>query len=188
MGQKYPQPQQGQAKSREEGGSVAPAGVWEHPETGKFAITTEDPLFGNAMSQAFLQAGFRFVREAKPEEIKTLPQLDLERRADERETLRGLSARLEKFENVATENEQLTARIKKLEDEKKRRDEADAAKAAEDATEDQKPSEKPLDAQNDTDVRATAEAEGVDLSGANTVKEKRALVQAARDAKKESEN
>jgi hypothetical protein len=52
--------------------------------------------------------------------------------------------------------------------------------------------EKPLEKQNETEVKATAAREGVDLTGADSVKAKRAAVQAHRDAaeklKEESEN
>lgn len=182
MVQAYPNPQQGQGISKEEGGPLAPAGVWEHPDSGQRAITLEDPLFGNAQSQAFKRLAFKFVRPADPDEIKTMPQLAIDSRAADENNMKGLSARLDKLENVSAENEKLAARVKELEAEKLARDQTDAAAKKDDTS-----SEKPLNIQNDTEVRATAEAEGVDLSSANTVKEKRALVQAARDAKQESE-
>lgn len=49
--------------------------------------------------------------------------------------------------------------------------------------------EKPVQKQNETELKATAEAEGVDLSGAETVKAKREGILAAREGnKEESEN
>lgn len=47
--------------------------------------------------------------------------------------------------------------------------------------------EKPVQKQNETELKATAEAEGVDLSGAETVKAKREAILAAREGNKESE-
>lgn len=210
MAQAYPRPQQGQAKSREEGGRTAPAGLWEHPESGQTAITMEDPLFGNAQSQAFLQAGFKFVREVDPSEIVTLPQLALDKQAGEREQLKGLSARLSALETVADENTVLKQRIAQLEAEAARNGSAgpaaqageDAKKAAQDQVkvnaardagtdpteedeegdEDETPA-KALDKQNSSELKATAEAEGVDVTEADTNKKLVAAIQAARDAK-----
>lgn len=207
MANAYPRPQQGQGISREEGGAPVSAGVWEHPESGERAITLDDPLFGNAQSQAFKQVGFVFVRPADPSEIKTMPQLAIDSRAADESNMKGLSARLDKLEGVADENEVLKARVKQLEAEKTAREGGAAAQAAEDAKQaaeeqvaqrqagedegnEQKPSEvdeKPLNKQNASELKATAEAEGVDVTEADTNKKLVTAIQAARDTK-ESEN
>jgi len=71
------------------------------------------------------------------------------------------------------------------------RDENKLENQLEDEDSDEEETEKPLDKQNETEVKATAAREGVDLTGADSVKAKRAAVQAHRDeaekAKKESE-
>jgi len=209
----YPKPQAGQAKSREEGGRAAPAGWWVHPETGNRAITLEDPLFGNAQSQAFLQAGFVFERDANPDEVQTLPQLALEQNHADRENFKGLSARMSALEGVADENAALKRRIAELEAQGNSNDPAtqsgnDAKKAAfnrvdadmqlnpgddttpggdetseEDENSGDDTPEKPLNKQNATELKATAEREGVDVSGADTNKKLVAAIQKARDAK-----
>lgn len=47
------------------------AGLYRHPN-GEELITLYDPLYGDAQSEAAIRVGFEFVREAKPEEIKTI--------------------------------------------------------------------------------------------------------------------
>lgn len=206
MAQAYPKPQQGKAMSREVGGQVAPAGLWEHPESGQQAITLDDPLFGNAQSQAFLQAGFKFVRDVEPDEIVTLPQLALDQQANDRDALKGVMARVSQLEGVADENESLRKRVRELEAEKAARGESGGAaqsgeeakkaafdKVAKDQGQDPAPGEpkapvdtdevKPLSKQNATELKATAETEGVDVTGADTNKKLAAAIQAARDAK-----
>jgi hypothetical protein len=83
-------------------GTEHPAGVYQH-ESAKDAegnpvqvITLEDPLYGNTQSEAFVRVGFRRVRDAKPDEIKTLPQLSFERK--ERTEEGDKDARLTKVE------------------------------------------------------------------------------------------
>lgn len=136
MAQAYPQPKQGASITREEGGKVAPAGLYRHPN-GAEQIVTEDPLYGNAQAQAFLRLGFEFVRPAEPGEIKSLPELHMEANRAEAESLKGLAARVGQLEGVADENTKLKAQIAAMEAEKAERDAKDAEDAAK-AKEDQK--------------------------------------------------
>lgn len=99
MPKQYERPVEGRAISREVGGKVAPAGLWRHKESGQEAIVQDDPLFGNAQAQAFLQTGFEFVRPAEPGEVKTLPELQAEVRNESESNVKGLSARLDLLEN-----------------------------------------------------------------------------------------
>ncbi len=119
MAEKYQDPEEGVTMDKEysKGGSKIPAaGLYRHPN-GTEAIVTGDPLWGNAQAQAFHRLGFKFVREAKPEEVKTLPELAADSRKAEEGNLKGLAARLDKLEGVASENETLQAEVKKLQDE-----------------------------------------------------------------------
>lgn len=122
MAQAYPRPQQGQGISKEVGGKEAPAGVWEHPESGQRAITIEDPLFGNAQSQGFKQLGFVFLREAEPEEIKTMPQMAHDTREGDEERFKGLSARLDILQGAHDENVILREEVEQLRKEKAERE------------------------------------------------------------------
>lgn len=101
----YERPVEGRSISREVGGKVAPAGLWRHPESGQEAIVQEgDPLFGNAQAQAFLQTGFKFVREARPDEIHSLPELAADSRQQEEQVTRGLASRLDRLEDANAQN------------------------------------------------------------------------------------
>lgn len=95
----YERPREGAAIAREVGGKHAPAGLWRHPQSGQEAIVQEDPLFGNAQAQAFLQTEFEYIRPAEPGEVKTLPELQAETRSDAESAAKGLSARLDLLEN-----------------------------------------------------------------------------------------
>ena len=50
---------------------VEGAGLYRHPN-GTELITIEDPLFGNAQSEAALRVGFEYVRPAEPGEVKSI--------------------------------------------------------------------------------------------------------------------
>lgn len=65
----------GKPLAREEGGrGVQATALYRHPN-GQEAIVQYDPLFGNAQANAFERLGYVFVREARPEEVKTIPEL-----------------------------------------------------------------------------------------------------------------
>lgn len=145
-------------KTRETGGKEAPAGLWRHPESGQEAITLEDPLFGNAQSQAFLRAGYEFIRPAREGEVKSLPELHLEAR--DASDVKGLSARLDKLENVAKDNEELGEQNKSLaaevEDLKKQL--AEKAEAEKKAAKEAKKTEKQEKKQAEEDRKHVEEA------------------------------
>lgn len=107
-------------------------GLWVHPN-GTSAITQDDPLFGNAMSQSFKRLGFVWQREALPGEVKQLPELALAARKTEESSVKGLDARLSQLEDDAAakakENAELNAELVTLRQEKADRDAADAAAA-----------------------------------------------------------
>lgn len=142
---KYDPPQEGVSIAQEKGGKVAPAGVWVHPETGNRAITLEDPLFGSAQSQAFLQAGFQFERPAQPEEIVTLPAVAIAEHNAQSDSMKGLSARLDQLEGVAEKNKALEEEVAQLRKEKEERNMADAEVASKKAA-------KPEDSSDETEV------------------------------------
>lgn len=87
----------GETREKQNGPSH-PAGVYKHPQTGAEVITLEDPLYGNAQSEAFARVGFVRVRDAKPEEIKTLPALAFERKERVEMDSGDTAARLAKIE------------------------------------------------------------------------------------------
>jgi hypothetical protein len=69
----FPLPQQGASKVQEQGGvGAVVTAVYRHPESGQEAIVQYDPLFGNTQANAFERLGFEYVREATPEDIKTV--------------------------------------------------------------------------------------------------------------------
>jgi regulator of replication initiation timing len=100
----YERPREGAAIAREVGGKVAPAGLWRHPQSGQEAIVQEDPLFGNAQAQAFLQTGFEYIRPAEPGEVKTLPELAADTRNEQESNVKGLAARLDLLEDANAKN------------------------------------------------------------------------------------
>lgn len=81
----------GKPLAREEGGQGS-AGLYRHPESGQEAIVQTDPLFGNAQANAFIRLGFRWVRDAKPEEIHSLPELLQEQENKSASNLQNLTA------------------------------------------------------------------------------------------------
>lgn len=128
------------------GGARHSAGLYRHPQTGKEAITLEDPLYGNAQSEAFVRVGFERIRDAKPEEIKNLSGLAIEARKG--------SARTEMSEEDRTridriENRQLQDENEKL---KKQLEEAADTKTDEKAKED-KTSEQSSETKAKTDTK-----------------------------------
>lgn len=193
------------ATATEEGG-IGRAGLYRHPESGQEAHTLSDPLFGEAQSNAFEQLGFVRIRDTRPDEIKSIVDYSVAANVGQTDSLKGLSARLDQLEGVASDNKRLEAEVAKLRAEaaakvdpndvtvqetEKARLEAEAPLKArgQAGDDDEEEDEKPVSQQNETELKATAEAEaeGVDLSEATTVKTKRAAILAAREGKKESE-
>lgn len=96
----------------EDGGKGAMVtALYRHPN-GQEAIVQYDPLFGNAQANAFEQVGYKFVREALPEEIKTIPELVLEKDKTAEAGLAGLTAQ------VAEQNKLLTQELTKQREER----------------------------------------------------------------------
>lgn len=137
--QTYETPKEGVSMDREysksKNAKVPGSGVYRHPESGQEAIVQSDPLWGNTQAQAFARLGFKFVREAKEGEIKTLPELAMDTRKAEEDSLKGLSARLGALETVAEDNKTLTSEVEKLREDLKAAEQkaADAEKAQADA-------------------------------------------------------
>jgi hypothetical protein len=94
MAKTYSQPKEGRALAQEEGGR-GKAGVYRHPESGQ-------DLFGNTQGDALARLGFVWVREAQPEEIKTVAGVQP---VDEKEAAK-LNSRL--VASVLDQNELLT--------------------------------------------------------------------------------
>lgn len=159
------------------------AGLYQHPEatnedgTPVEIATFFDPLFGDVQSQAVARVGFKRVGDVPEGYVKhqvadfTKPKYNANDGVADNETLKGIQARLTQLES---ENAELRAKNETADEDAKDEDETPAPKA--------------LDKQNSTELAATAEAEGVDLTSATTNKEKAALIQKARDeAEKEGE-
>lgn len=145
------------------------AGLYKHPDAKDAAgnpveiATKFDPLYGDVQSEAVARLGFQRVGDV-PEGYSKETAPDFASAGKESGTLKGIQARLDALE---AENAQLRA-------------ERDAkAGAASD-------SPKSLDKMNQTELRAAAETEGVDVEGLNSNKELAAAIQKARD-EKESE-
>lgn len=144
------------------------AGLYKHPDAkdangNPVEIATKfDPLFGDVQSEAVVRLGFQRVGDV-PEGYSKETAPDFASGDKEGGTLKGIQARLDALE---AENKQLRA-------------ERDAKAGAEKES-------KSLDKQNQTELRATAEIEGVDVEGLNSNKELVAAIQKARD-EKESE-
>lgn len=120
MADKYEIPEEGASIATEYSSkknrkaNVPGSGVYRHPESGQEAIVQSDPLWGNTQAQAFARLGFKFVREANEDEIKTLPEIAADSRKAEEGNLKGISARLDALENVAAENKDLTNEVAEL--------------------------------------------------------------------------
>lgn len=159
-------------------GQVYEAGVYEHPEA-KDAngdpvqiITLYDPLFGNVQSEAVARLGFQRVRDVKKGDVVTLV-VSYEKIQNGTSTPQG---------TVSSEDlKGLQARLAALEDENR------SLKAGNDAKKEETPSSDPapkaLAQQNASELKATAEAEGVDVSGADTNKKLVEAIQKSRDEK-----
>jgi hypothetical protein len=82
-------------------------GLWRHPQSGEEAVTTDDPLYGNTMSQAFARLGFERVGDEPKGYRKeaVVPSLQ-DKNSGENEQLKGILSRLNALE---AENAQLRA-------------------------------------------------------------------------------
>lgn len=119
MSEAYKQPKEGAAIDTEYSGrskhaNVPGSGVYRHPESGQELIAQSDPLWGNTQAQGAARLGFKFVREAREGEVKTLPELAMDTRKAEEGSLKGLSARLDALETVAEDNKALTNEVAEL--------------------------------------------------------------------------
>lgn len=86
---------------------VVYAGLWRHPASGEEAVTKDDPLYGNAMSQAFARMGFERVGDVPTGYVKDmgLPSVVYEKDPARKpemdaETIKGLQARLNALEGA----------------------------------------------------------------------------------------
>lgn len=120
MAEKYEIPEEGASMATEysskkrRNANVPGSGLYRHPESGQEAIVQSDPLWGNTQAQAFARLGFKFVREAKEGEIKTLPEIASEARSAEADTNKGMLARLNALEDTVAENKSLSAQVAEL--------------------------------------------------------------------------
>lgn len=109
------QPKQGVAKMPEVSGNTGQVGgsstelqggVYQHPETKEEIIALTDPITGDAQARGYVRAGFVWVRDVKPGEVKEVglpasedfasqPERKLESDTD---MLKGLRARLAQLE------------------------------------------------------------------------------------------
>lgn len=108
----------GEYSRRSKHANVPGSGVYEHPESGQRAIVQGDPLWGNTQAQGFARLGFKFVREATEDEVKTLPELAMDSRKAEEGTLKGITARLDQMDSkvadTLAENKALTDEVSEL--------------------------------------------------------------------------
>lgn len=107
-------PKQGVAKMPEVSGNTGQVGgsntelqggVYRHPATKEEIIALTDPVTGDAQARGFVRAGFEWVRDVKPGDVKEVglnseeyaaqPERKLETDAD---MLKGLRARLAQLE------------------------------------------------------------------------------------------
>ena len=115
MAEKYEIPEEGASMASEYSSKknrkahVPGSGVYRHPESGQEAIVQSDPLWGNTQAQAFARLGFKFVREATADEVKTLPEIAADTRRAEEGNLKGLSARLDQLEDKTAKSEEALA-------------------------------------------------------------------------------
>lgn len=178
----------------------APAGVYQHAN-GQTAIIQTDPLLGDGQAQAFMRAGFEFVREADPSEISTLETASIDHankvtanKADA-DDVKGLLARVNAIE---AENSRLKAQIasgnpvpgtEAVPGAEQTKTDAQAKVAGPAPTDpattgtNTPDTTKALSKMNATELAAVAETEGVDLSQADTNKLKVDAIQTARDQK-----
>lgn len=153
MSEAYKQPKEGAAIDTEYSGrskhaNVPGSGLYRHPESGQEMIVQSDPLWGNTQAQGAARLGFKFVREAHEDEIKTLPELAMDSRKAEEGNLKGLSARLDALETVAEDNKTLTNEVAELR-EKLAKAEEEKAAAVKEATKAAKAEKKDAKATSD---------------------------------------
>lgn len=116
MAHKYQTPVEGQSIASEKGGK-GKAGVYRHPETGAEAICQYDPLFGNAQANAFEKIGFKWMRDVKEGEVKTVELTATDVNRTESDTMKGLTARMNAMEGVTEQNKVLEEANAKLREE-----------------------------------------------------------------------
>jgi len=188
--EKYETPKEGASMDREysrnKSAKVPGSGVYEHPESGQRAIVQGDPLWGNTMAQGFARLGFKFVREATEDEVKTLPELAMDARKAEEGNLKGLSARLDALETVAEDNKTLTNEVAELR-EKLAKAEEEKAAAVKEATKVAKVEQKDAKATSDhiakagSDQVSDAQSQSADLAKADAVRVQNDREQASGD-------
>lgn len=128
----------GQTKEQSDKGELD-AGLYRHPATGEELITIADPLFGNPQADAAIRVGFEYVRPAKPEEIKSIIEVNREERVNQSEEAASDRARLDQLELAELRREK-AERLKAEElstkvaaDAEENRDKTAADESAEDA-------------------------------------------------------
>lgn len=161
-------------------------------------IVKNHPLFGDAQAAAVERVGFKFLREATAEEHRSsLVVGPTKQETDKADDIKGILARLDAAEK---RNEELEAKLAAIGEggDGDENDTATGNSALDDAEdddeeekggEDETPStpEKPLtkDNYNEAELRAIAEAEGVELTDEHSTKQKIVdAIVAAREAKK----
>lgn len=186
-------------KTQETGG-LGVAGLYRHPEAKNpdgspcEMITQYDPLFGNTQSNAAVRLGFVRVGDAPEGAVKTIESFSQAADEKERDSLKGLNARLDKMEKVAEENDKLRQQVADLEAEKKARAEADEAAGSDSAPDGEAATKAAVDKFNSgaklngTELKLVATAEGVELTPElDTNKKITDAINAKRDAEKEGE-
>lgn len=167
-------------------GGKGTAGLYEHPASGEQMATFSDPLFGEAQSNAAVQLGFVRIGDVPEGYAHYVDISELTRDQGSTDSMKGLTARMNQLETVQSDNDKLKAQIAELQ----------AAAAAQvpayiqtQPTADEAAAAKPLSAQDTTELLATAEREGVDVSGVDQTDNTKLVevIQTARDSK-ESEN
>jgi hypothetical protein len=88
-------------------------GLYRHPN-GEEAIVIDDPLWGNTMAQGFTRLGFKFVRDVEPDEVKTLPEMAMDKTEAAAGDLKGLNARMALLEKEAEKKTELENEVAKL--------------------------------------------------------------------------
>ncbi len=194
---------------------LRPGGVYElKDKDGKVVdtlILKTHPKFGDGQAAAATRVGYEYVRPARKDEVKeievdTLQLATENNRGETNETMKGVLARLTAMEK---ENEELKASAKSQDEsgsndgdvqaDAKEKAKDEAAKqlenrgqgnpALEDEEEDEdETSEKPLGQQNKDELRATAEAEGVELDEEKTHDTNAKIVDAIQASRDEKDN
>jgi len=159
-------------------------------------IVKNHPLFGDAQAAAVERVGFRFLRAATAEELRSSIKVGpTKQETDKADDIKGILARLDAAEK---RNEELEAKLAAVGEGGDGSDTPTGNSALDDAEDDEEekggddeetPStpEKPLtkDNYNEAELRAIAEAEGVELTDEHSTKQKIVdAIVAAREAKK----